>query len=184
MAGMHATTYMHAGAEKQAESYSLGDDDIRQLLPGIKITSYPDLANITDVNQLFDRKGRAIVFFPQDGPTVGHWCCMIRDGRHIEFFDSYGKYPDTQKPDRQEQKELGMDRPLLTNLLENSGCRVIYNKVALQKTKDDVQTCGRHCVCRLLYSRYPIGRYRAMIKSTGLTPDEFVTKETVQTLGK
>ena len=175
---------LSAGAEKRAESYTLSDTDIRSLLgTDIKITSYPDLANVSDINQLFDRKGRAIVFFPQDGPNVGHWCAMIRDGREIEFFDSYGKYPDTQKPDAHEQRELGMDRPLLTKLLENSGCRVIYNKVALQKTKDDVQTCGRHVVVRLLYSRYPIGKYRAMIKSTGLTPDQFVVRETAS-LGK
>jgi len=174
-----------AGAEKQAEGYSLGDDDIRRLLGSeIKITTYPDLAGVTDVNQLFDRKGRAIIFFPQDGPNSGHWTALIKDGRQIEFFDSYGHYPDTQKPDKDEQRNLGMDQPLLTKLLENSGCRVIYNKVALQKSKDDVQTCGRHCVVRLLYSRYPIARYRQMIKSTGLTPDEFVTRETVPALGK
>jgi len=173
------------GAEKQAESYSLGDDDIRRLLGSeCKITSYPQLENIHDINQLFDRKGRAVIFFPQESANVGHWVGLIRDGRQIEFFDSYGHYPDMQKPDKETQRALRMDQPLLTKLLEGSGCRVIYNKVALQKTRDDVQTCGRHVVCRLLYSKYPIARYRAMIKSTGLSPDEFVTRETMQVLGK
>jgi hypothetical protein len=176
---------LSAGAEKKAESYTLSDTDIKSLLGGdAKITTYPDLANVSDINQLFDRKGRAIIFFPQDGPNVGHWCAMIRDGRQIEFFDSYGQYPDTQKPDAQEQRELRMDRPLLTRLLENSGCRVIYNKVALQKSKDDVQTCGRHVVVRLMYSKYPIGKYRSMIKSSGLSPDQFVVRQTAQILGK
>jgi hypothetical protein len=176
---------MDGGAEKQAEGYSLGDDDIRKLLGGeCKITSYTQLEGIHDINELFDRKGRAVIFFPQESANVGHWIGLIKDGKQIEFFDSYGNYPDKQKPDLETQRALQIDQPLMTELLEKSGCRVIYNKVALQKTKDDVQTCGRHVVCRLLYSKYPIGRYRAMIKTTGLTPDEFVTRETLPVLGK
>jgi len=170
---------------KKAEAYSLGDDDIRRLLgSGCKITTYTDLENIHDINQIFDGKGRAVVFFPQESANVGHWIGLIKDARQIEFFDSYGNYPDKQKPDKETQRELNIDQPLLTKLLENSGCRVIYNKVALQKTRDDVQTCGRHVVCRLLYSRYPIAKYREMIKRTGLSPDEFVVRETIDTLGK
>lgn len=170
---------------KKAEAYSLGDDDIRRLLgSGCKITTYTDLENVHDINQIFDGKGRAVVFFPQESANVGHWIGLIKDARQIEFFDSYGNYPDKQKPDKETQRELNIAQPLLTKLLENSGCRVIYNKVALQKTRDDVQTCGRHVVCRLLYSRYPIGKYREMIKRTGLTPDEFVVRETIDSLGK
>lgn len=176
---------MDGGAEKRAEAYSLGDNDIRKLLGGdCKITTYTDLNNVSHINEIFDRKGRAVVFFPQESASVGHWIGLIKDGRHIEFFDSYGNYPDKQKPDIDTQKELQIDQPLLTKLLEDSGCRVIYNKVALQKTKDDVQSCGRHVCVRLLYSKYPIAKYRAMIKRTGLTPDEFVVRETMQVLGK
>jgi hypothetical protein len=179
---------LSAGAEKQAEAYRLGDDDIRKLLGSdIKITSYPALEHIHDIGQLFDKHGRAVLFFPQESQSVGHWIGLIKDGRQIEFFDSYGHYPDTQKPDKDTQISLNMDKPLLTRLLEDaerSGYRIIYNKVAMQKTKDDVQTCGRQVVCRLLYSRYPISRYREMIKKTGMTPDEFVTRETIESLGK
>jgi hypothetical protein len=176
---------MDGGAEKRAEAYSLGDNDIKRLLgAGTKITTYTDLNKVHHINEIFDGKGRAVVFFPQESASVGHWIGLIKDGRQIEFFDSYGNYPDKQKPDIETQRELQIDQPLLTKLLEDSGCRVIYNKVALQKTRDDVQTCGRHVVCRLLYSKYPIARYRTMIKSTGLSPDEFVTKETLPILGK
>lgn len=179
---------LSAGAEKQAEAYSLGDDDIRKLLGSdIKITSYPALEHIHDIGQLFDRHGRAVLFFPQESASVGHWIALIKQGRQIEFFDSYGHYPDTQKPDKETQMSLHMDQPLLTKLLEDaehSGYRIIYNKVAMQKSKDDVQTCGRQVVCRLLYSKYPIAQYREMIRKTGMTPDEFVTRETMESLGK
>jgi hypothetical protein len=176
-----------AGAEKQAENYSLSDDDIRHLLgSAIKITTYSDLENVRDIRQLFDGRGRAIIFFPQDSESSGHWTAMIKKRGEIEFFDPYGEPPDAQKDGLTPSKlhQLRMDQPLLSELLENSGCRVIFNKVQLQKLRDDVQTCGRHCVCRLLYSQYPIARYREIIRRSGLTPDEFVTRETYGDLGK
>ena len=80
--------------------------------------------------------------------------------------------------------KMRMDHPDLTRLLEESGCHVIFNKVQLQKMANDVQTCGRHCVCRLLYYRLPIGKYRQMIHKSGMTPDEFVVAKTYNNLGK
>jgi hypothetical protein len=173
--------------EKQAEEYTLSDDDIRRLLGGnIKITSYPDLDKVQHINELFDRRGRAIIFFPQQSQESGHWTAMIKNGREIEFFDPYGEPPDAQKDglSRTKKEELRMTRPLLSDLLENSGSRVIFNKVQLQEMADDVNTCGRHCVTRLLYSKYPIQRYRAMIAKTGKTPDEFVIATTYSDLGR
>jgi hypothetical protein len=173
--------------EKQAEGYSLSDDDIRHLLGGnIKITPYSDLANVQHISQLFDSKGRAIIFFPQQSEQSGHWTAMIRNGREIEFFDPYGEPPDAQKDNLSKSKleELKMNRPLLSNLLENSGHRIIFNKIQLQKIADDVATCGRHCVCRLIYHKYPIQRYRQMISRSGMTPDQFVVASTYSDLGR
>jgi hypothetical protein len=177
---------MNAGAEHAAEGYALSDDDIRHLLGNIKITTYSDLENCHNINELFDSKGRAIIFFPQQNEQSGHWCCMIKNGREIEFFDPYGDEPDAQKDTISESKleQMHMDKPLLVNLLSNSGCRVFFNKVQLQKLSNDVQTCGRHCVSRLMFSKYPIRRYREIIKKSGLTPDEFVVENTYDHLGK
>lgn len=170
-----------------AKAYALGDDDIKSLLGGdIKITSYPELKGIHDVRQLFDRRGRAIIFFPQQNEQQGHWCCMIKDGKHIEFTDPYGEEPDAQKEGLSEDKlqSMGMDRDDLTRLLDESGCRVIYNKIQLQKLDDSVQTCGRHCVTRLLHYKMPIAKFRAMISRSGMTPDEFAVNATYNDLGK
>jgi hypothetical protein len=176
-----------AGAEKQAEAYSLSDDDIRGLLGGnIEITPYPKIKDVQNINELFDSRGRAIIFYPQQSESVGHWTCMIKDGRQIEFFDPYGEPPDAQKDglSQNQLEKMRMNHPDLTRLLEDSGCRVIFNKVQLQKLANDVQTCGRHCVCRLLYYRIPIGKYRQMIHKSGMTPDEFVVAKTYNNLGK
>jgi hypothetical protein len=176
-----------AGAEKQAEAYTLSDDDIRRLLGGgIEITPYPNIKDVQNINELFDSRGRAIIFYPQQSENVGHWTCMIKDGRQIEFFDPYGEPPDAQKDglSKNQLEKMRMDHPDLTRLLEESGCHVIFNKVQLQKMANDVQTCGRHCVCRLLYYKIPIQRYRQMIHKSGMTPDEFVVSKTYNNLGK
>jgi len=172
---------------EQAKEYSLSDDDIRRLLGGsIKITTYPDLDKTQHLNELFDEKGRAILFFPQENQQSGHWCAMIKKGREIEFFDPYGEEPDEQKEHLSSGKlqQLKMDQPLLSNLLDESGYKIYFNKVQLQQLKDCVNTCGRHCVSRLLYSKYPIKRYREIIRKSGMAPDEFVIDVTYDDLGK
>lgn len=177
---------LSAGAMNQAKSYALSDDDIRSLLGDIKITTYADLKNMRSINELFDRRGRAILFFPQQNEQQGHWCCLIKDGRQIEFTDPYGDPPDAQKDNLPNHKlqDMGMARDDLTRLLEESGARVIYNKIQLQKQDDSVQTCGRHCVTRLLYYKQPIQRFRSMIAKSGMTPDEFSVNTTFKALGK
>ena len=79
---------------------------------------------------------------------------------------------------------MRMDKPLLAELLTNCPYKILYNKVQLQKLEDDVNTCGRHAVCRLLYHKYPVQRYRDIIRNSGLSPDEFVVKLTYDELGK
>jgi hypothetical protein len=180
---------MEAGAEAKAkaEAYALSDTDIQRLLGGsIKITTYSDLEKMHSIDEAFDGKGRAILFFPQNNEQSGHWCCMIKKGREIEFFDPYGEEPDDQKSGIPKHKleQMNMDKPVLSDLLENSGYRIIFNKVQLQKLNNDTQTCGRHCVTRLLYASYPIKRYRDIIARSGLTADEFVVDKTIDNLGK
>jgi hypothetical protein len=167
--------------------YALSDGDIRQLLgSGIKITSVPDLDKVSSVNGLFDSKGRAIIFYPQTDESTGHWTCMIRRGKTIEFFDPYGEPPDYQTDSIPKPllERLKMTEPRLAELLLNSGHRIHYNKEQIQELADDVQTCGRHCVVRLLFARLPIQKYRQHIKRTGMTPDEFVVKLTRDELGR
>jgi len=167
--------------------YALSDGDIRQLLgSGIKITSYPDLEGVNHINELFDAKGRAIIFYPQTDERTGHWTCMIKNGRTIEFFDPYGEPPDYQKDSIPKEllERMKMTEPKLAELLLDSGYRVIYNKEQVQELADDVQTCGRHCVVRLLYADLPVKRYRAKMRQSGLSPDEFVVKVTRGELGR
>lgn len=172
---------------EEAKNYALSDDDIRHLLGGdIKITTYPDLDKVSDISEIFDRKGRAILFFPQSSEQQGHWTALIKDGRKIEFFDPYGEKPDAQKNGLSDSKleQMRMKEPMLHDLLINSPYNVVFNKVQLQKLENCVNTCGRHAVCRLQHYKMPIGKYREMIYRTGENPDDFVVNETYKSLGK
>lgn len=61
---------------------------------------------------------------------------------------------------------------------------MVYNKTKFQKVDDDIATCGRHCVIRLLFKDLPLPKYAKMIEKSGMSPDEFVTRKTYDLLGK
>ena len=75
----------------------------------------------------------------------------------------------------------------LSNLLQKAyedGYKIIYNPHKLQSDKRNVNDCGRHVVCRLLFKDLSLENYIKYIKDRKMTPDEFVSKITFQFLGK
>jgi hypothetical protein len=112
---------------------------------------------------------------------------MIRRPSSIEFFDPYGEPPDDgQKKEISLSmlQQLDEEKPYLTNLLRASGLKVYYNTHDFQKDRADVNTCGRHCVVRLLYAPYSLEKYKSIIDKSGLTPDNFVVGVTYDKLHK
>jgi hypothetical protein len=172
---------------KKVVSYALSDGDIKQMLgEDISVIAYPQLEHMDDIDQCFDRKGRCIVLYLRDSPTSGHWICLIRRHDSIEFFDPYGEAPEEQKQglSRSRLEALDMEQPFLTALMKKKGIPVHYNTHPFQKLRNDIATCGRHCVVRLAYKSLPIEKYAAMIRKSGLSPDEFVSGVTFKAIGK
>jgi len=171
----------------RVKRYPLSDSDIRQILgDDIKITTYPELGEMNSVEDMFDNKGRAILFFPNASPTQGHWTALINHPKYIEFFDSYGEKPDDQKGGMSAHRleALDIDRPYLTKLLKASGKPVYYNTKDYQQNKQSVATCGRHAIGRLLYANQPIEDYDTVVTDSGLKPDDFVSGLTYKALKK
>jgi hypothetical protein len=169
------------------KSYPLSDEDIRKILgDDIKIITYPELGKMEDISQAFDRKGRCILLYLTADDHSGHWVCMLNKGGTIEYFDPYGEAPEEALSSVPQSKlqELDEGSPYLTQLLRASGKKVSYNHYAFQKDKADVNTCGRHSVVRCLYAPYSVGKYKKVMDSTGMTPDDFVSALTAQKLGK
>lgn len=171
----------------QVKDYPLSDGDIRKILGNdISIITYPDLNKIDDINKIFDAKGRCILLFLTSSPTAGHWCCLLKKKKGIDFFDPYGEPPEQQKEgaDPILLDQLGQRQPRLLQLLKKSGLPVFYNTYPFQKDTKNINTCGRHCVVRCLYAPYSLDKYKRIIASSGLSPDDFVSGITYDKLRK
>lgn len=178
---------MSGGALERVKEYPLSDGDIRRMLGGsTKIMTYPQLKRLRTIDDLFDEQGRALVLFLTESPTEGHWVCLLNKKKGIEFFDPYGDTPQEIKEElpKSKRESLDMESPYLSRLLKASGRPVYYNTFAFQKTKQDVNTCGRHCVARLLYAPYSLEKYKSIIDQSGMSPDDFVSGLTASLLGR
>jgi hypothetical protein len=172
---------------KELAEYPLGDDDLRKILGDkISIIAYPDLEKVEYIDDIFDEFGRCILLLLTLNDHSGHWLALHKDGDHIHFFDPYGETISAEKKwiGKEKLKQLGQDKPLLMNLLKNSGLKVYYNAYPFQIDKTDINTCGRHCCVRLLYKNLNLDEYYNLIQETNITPDEFVTNITYEILKK
>jgi len=163
---------------EEVQEYSLSDDDIRSLLGSdISLMTYPQLAKKRSLLDCFDSKGRCIILFLTQDEHTGHWCCMFRTKKGVEFFDPYGDRPEDQLDElpRSRLEQLDEAQPYLTNLMRRSGLPIYYNTHAFQKESGDINTCGRHCVARLMFKDKTLRQYKAIIDKSGLSPDKFVS---------
>ena len=178
---------MNKGGLEQARGYPLSDEDLRKLLGrDISIITYPQLGEMSSIDECFDSKGRCILLFLTTGPQEGHWCCMLKKKDGIHFFDPYGEAPEEVKDaiPRPLLEQLDETRPYLTSLMRKSKLPVFYNTHGFQKERGDISTCGRHCAVRCLYAPYTLEKYKQIIDKSGLSPDDFVVGVTYDKLRK
>jgi hypothetical protein len=181
---MRQKNYLRMATLKQVEAKELGDTDMQTLLPGVPITEYEDLGTkrLADV---VDGQGRGIVFFTEkETPTakVGHWLGIVRQGKTAEMFDPYGGKGDPWQKDHtwisaRTAGKLHEDRPLLAQMLAQSGLQVVCNPHRLQAMRKGINTCGRHVVVRLWNHDKPIDAYAEWLTEQG-NPDEVVAQLT------
>ena len=178
------------GGIDEVKDYPLSDADIRRILGNnIRILTYPDLKNLRSIDECFDDQGRCILLFLTSSPTEGHWVCMLRKKKGIEFFDPYGDSPEEVKDDipRTRREMLDMNQPYLTRLMKASGLPVYYNTYPFQQDKASVNTCGRWCVARCLYAPKSLDYFHKVVmkaKAKGMSPDDFVSGLTANWLKK
>jgi hypothetical protein len=145
---------------KQIEKYELTGPDIKNILGNdIKIIAYPDLRKYKDINDIFDSKGRCVLFLVESkngNDESGHWQCIFRNQNTITFFDSYGLAPNEwnkyiSKSIQKALNELAgtMLMPLLKKA-SNNGYTILYNHIKLQKMANNVNTCGDFVSTRLI----------------------------------
>jgi hypothetical protein len=175
------------GGTRDVMSYPLSDGDINKILkPDTKILVYPDLENVSSIDEIFDPMGRCMLLYPVSSEFSGHWVCLMKRGNSIEFFDPYGNAPDTELEwvSKAKRRAMNIEEPTLTRLMKESGYKTTYNSHDFQEDHKSVNTCGRHCIVRLVFKHLTLDEYRKLIKSSGLSPDEFVSGVTYLQLHK
>ncbi len=171
---------------KYYEDIALSDQDIRNKLGGrTNIIMYPDLHKYRSIDQILGGENNAVILY-ESKPQYGHWTAILKPrGDLLEFFNSYGGYPDTSLShiDKAFREESNQDFPYLSQLLIDSPYNLSYNEHKLQKHADDVLTCGRHVIFRIRNSHLPLSDYKRLLdelkKKYHTDYDGVVTIETV-----
>lgn len=139
-------------------STNISDGDLRRYFGDNveqNIIKYNELQQYNDIQDLLPNdKAYKIILFENDFNT-GHWILLMRYGKTVEFFNSYGLRPnaDFKFVSRIKNFFLGQDPDDLKRLLdgaEKSGYDVIYNKTRFQKMASGVNTCGRWIILRIV----------------------------------
>jgi hypothetical protein len=168
------------------KAYALTDEDINKILGGTVIMTYPELQDVSRIEDIFDKDGRSVLLFLTEDETTGHWTGLIRSEKMIEYFDPYGSAPDADRKwlSKNKLKELDEEKPMLTKLLRASHMKVYFNTYAFQSDRQDINTCGRWVVARLLHRKKTLREFYNMVKKSGMKPDDFVSALTFQILKK
>ena len=127
---------------------SMTDEDILYYLPNARLVLYDELKNKKIEKLLQKHKSYIILLYPVISEMNGHWYCLTRFNSTIEYFSSYGTVPDVEFnwPTSKFQ-----DHPrYLSEILNKSKLRVVYNDIAFQSMKNGISTCGAYTVFRIL----------------------------------
>jgi hypothetical protein len=159
-----------------AEDVDLTGQDIRtKTNNGVLPMSYSELAKYQTIDQLFQRSNYICLLY-ETRSNYGHWVLISKLSENtVEFFDPYGLSVDQELkyvPDNY-RKELNEDIPHLTLLLR--GYKVVSSNSKLQKFKENVNTCGRHCVMRYKLRKMTLHHYIGFMMNSRNSSDYLVT---------
>ena len=151
---------------KQVEENSISDAEIRYYLPSANIMTYPELNIIEDIEQLLPRNDSYFILLYLDTKNSGHWVTLKRFNNDIQYFCSYGTYPDDQIRKWygvELATELKENKLYLSNLLNKTKLNVNYNDMNYQNKNIDIVTCGRHMI-NFIKSKKDLKQYYKMMQ--------------------
>jgi hypothetical protein len=165
--------------------YMVSDLDFQRYLgagAAEKTIKYGDIKDVPSILDLLPEEKDYRIILTEWKKNMGHWCCLLRYGNTIEWFDSFGILPDGELKfvPKFLRKALGEQEHALTRILKKAkedGFLVIYNKRRFQSQKPGVDTCGRWALSRVvsMLLGYDLEDYQQMIdkrvKETGKPAD-------------
>ena len=136
--------------EKTDLSYLVSNVDIMNKFQGqnIKIVTYPELKEYSDIIELVSEEISACFILIKTKQNSGHWTVVARYHDNLYYMDSYGVKPDGELShiSKSLRYELGEDHNYLTSLLEATDMNVTYNDFQFQSYHTDINTCGKWCL--------------------------------------
>lgn len=121
-----------------------------------------------------------ILYYPSNytegGGLSGHYVAVINRPDTIYYYDSYGIKPNYVKHLKSTDKNLyqEMKSTFIQELLK-SGKSIDYNNYRHQKGGNNISTCGRHSLMRILKNDLNVENYDKFINSHGIEPDNLVS---------
>lgn len=144
---------MDLGGIKEVQAIPLSDQDIRDYLPHVNIKKYSELKQYPTLHDMLPEVKSYVVVLYEDSLNKGHWTVVSRpqEGK-VEFFCSYGTYPDgpLRWTDEEIRAGLGESKAYLTILFKNCEEEVVYSKTKYQKEGHGINDCGRYVILRTL----------------------------------
>lgn len=136
----------------EIEALPLSGQDLIDIADSLNMHSvkwmiYEDLHNIKSIDVLFGDKTAIYLLLQIRGdnaPKVGHWVCLMHHKEKNEYY-----YYDPYGLSIAEDLSLTHEHRHIEDLLRGYNFKV--NKHRHQLMKDDVNTCGRHCVLRSVF---------------------------------
>lgn len=130
---------------------------------------YDQLKQFKDINDLMSL-GAVVILLQIETPKaskVGHFIVLLDHGSHYEHFDSYGLSMDQELKITQEHH--------LTNIFKSVRKPIVDNTKRLQTLREDVNTCGRWVVARLLLRHLELDKFLKLISYFKVNSDDLVS---------
>lgn len=143
---------------EKEKAQPLSDDDVLALVKGrANVIRIIDLDKYHSIDEMLYPYDQCILLY-ESKPHYGHWCCLTKYGDSLEFFDSYGGFPDEQLDyiDKDFAHESGQDNKYLTQLLLECPYTLSYNDHVFQKMDPKIATCGKWVAVRCMLKELPL----------------------------
>ena len=165
--------------EKQPTTF----DQLRYALKNdVTIFDYTDLANVNNIEQLFENSLNVIIFFPVENEFQGHYTCMMYypDNHVISYFCPYGMSPMRNiiliNYLKRFDENLLRLLPNLIKIFCKNGGKFLISSYPIQSKKNNISTCGKHCVMRLLNREIvDPSEYKNFLQMYSLNADQIVS---------
>ena len=164
-------------AVREGGEIAYSDDNMRKICEGeVNILSYRDVMQCESLDDVLGEFGAAIILYETE-PQYGHWVSLMSVGKGVvEFFDPYGKRPDSQLQYIPASMHC---EPVLQELCDAAGAKLIWNEVPLQSETSHISTCGRWSSVRVAMRFMTLQQFQNFFTKQKLPPDSYVTMLTL-----